>query len=295
MKRYRPKQVTNPITPTPAPSTTKSGMYVNGFTATLPDNSLRAALKSFIEKKGFNFLIFYMGSLLDNSTNRTLMRAFLSSLTVAKKGVNVTQSVNAINTSDAGTTAAYNVGCSNASEKFNLFVQEGEFWHANNYFNSFSEYAANSLLIYNYCVANNITYDTYLARCEDVAGVTPDADVATWIVQHSDTIHLVDYVNKTKFNTYKGLSDGIKAQIQLIANAANQEGKIQKINILWASEGNYVNGVATNMRDVFVENPTLLPVFEMFKTVYDAWDFPNKSNISLTGQNIYGYNGIKDL
>lgn len=295
MKRYRPKQNTNPPVPTPVPSSVKNGMYVNGFTTTLPDNSLRTALKNFIVAKKFNFLIFYMGSLLDNSTNRGLMRTFLSGLTVDKKGVNVTQSANAINTSDAGTPAAYNVGCTNASEKFNLFVQEGEFWHENNYFASFEAYKTNSLLIYNYCQANNITYDAYVSKCEDVANVAIPSEIAYWLVQHSDTIHLVNYINVAKFNKYSGLSDGIKEQIQLYANAAYLAGKTQKINILWASEGNYVNGVATNMRDYFVANPTLLPAYETFKTAYDGWSFTNKSNISITGQNNYGYNGIKDL
>lgn len=282
------------------------------LTGILGSSTPTNALKTWLSSKSITNPIFYVGSQLDDSSKRTAMRTLNTDLNTAgitKRSVNVTQSVNAINESDAGTPAAFNVGCATAAEKFTCFSQEWEFWKSNPY-GDFATFKANDLAIYNYCVANNIEYNIYVARCKDVSYVpavivnnvviTPQVgfapeEVALWLVQKHETIYLVDYVSTEKFNTYSGLSDGIKTQIQLFANAAKTAGKTQKMQILWAAEGNIVDGVPTNMYTYFVANPTLIPAYNTFKIAYDDWNFSNKTSLNFQGQNIYSYTGIKDL
>jgi hypothetical protein len=67
------------------------------------------------------------------------------------------------------------------------------------------------------------------------------------------------------------------------------------MQILWAANGNSVNGVDTNMRTFFVQNPTLTPAYDGFKIAYNNWKFTNKESINFLGQNIYSEEGIKDL
>lgn len=280
----------------PVPTTLQRTIYVS-LSGILGSATPTNALKTWLSAKNITNPIFYVGSQLDDSSKRTAMRTLNTELNTAgivKRSVNVTQSVNAINLSDAGTPAAYNVGCATAAEKFTCFSQEWEFWKSNPY-GDFATFKTNDLAIYNYCQANNIEYNIYVARCKDVAGVSTPEQVALWLVQKHDTIYLVDYVSTDKFNTYSGLSDGIKTQLRLFADAASAAGKVQKIQILWASEGNVVDGVPTNMYTYFVANPTLIPAYNTFKTAYDAWSFPNKSSLNFTGQNIYAYDGIKSI
>lgn len=298
MSEKRSNQVTpTPTNTPPVVAVTDFVLYITEFTTILPDGAKRTALKTFLPNKRVTKPIFYLGSLLDNSSNRTLMRTLnteLNQLGITKRHANVTQSVNAINLSDSGTPAAYNVGCVTAAEKFTGFSQEWEFWKTNPY-GDFATFKTNDLAIYNYCQANGLTYDIYVARCKDNAGAFTPEQVADWLVAYHDTIYLVDYVSTSKFNTYKGLSGGIKEQIQLIADAAKRANKVQKMSILWASEGNLVNGVATNMRTYFEINPTLIPAYNEFKIVFDKWKFNNSSSVKFTGQNLYGYDGVKDL
>ena len=283
------------VKPTPT-STVQRSIYVS-LTGILGSATPTTNLKNWSVSKGITNPILYLAALLDNGTNRTSMRTLnteLNTLGITKRSANVTQSTNAINEADAGTPAAYNVGCTTAAEKFTNFSQEWEFWKSNPY-GDFATFKTNDLAIYNWCLANNVKYDIYVARCKDVAGVSTPEQVASWLVTYHDTIYLVDYVSTEKFNTYSGLSDGIKAQIQLFANAAKAAGKVQKMQILWASEGNVVSGVPTNMYTYFVANPTLIPAYNTFKVAYDAWIFANKTSINFLGQNIYAYDSIKSL
>lgn len=279
-----------------APATLKKSIYVS-LTGILGSATPTNSLKTWLVNKGITNPIFYLAALLDNGTNRTSMRTLnseLNTLGITKRSANVTQSVNAINLADAGTPAAYNAGCATAAEKFNAFSQEWEFWKSNPY-GDFATFKTNDLAIYNYCQANSIEYNIYIARCKDVAGVSTPEQVADWVVAKHENIYLVDYVSTAKFNTYSGLSDGIKTQLQLIADAAKRANKVQKVQILWASEGNVVDGVPTNMYTYFVANPTLIPAYNAFRTAYNAWSFANKTSINLNGQNIYAYDSIKSL
>ena len=286
--------------PTPVTSTF-NGMYVNGFTGILGNATEETKLKSFIPRKKINDLTFYIGDLFLDSAKRTAFRALATSLRTAGQtriGSNVTKKENCID-NVVGTEAHYNAECTNANQKINVFTQEGEPWHENDSFDSFAEYKANDDLILAYCKANNITYDVYLARCRDVAGVATDAQCADQAVLH-DTIFLVDYVSTTKFNTYSGLSDGIKEQLTLISAAAGRwvnpdtlaVGKTQKVVILYASEGN----AGANMATYFQQNPSLLPANDKFQLAYKNWNATAvKSKLSVKGMKIYAYTGIKNL
>jgi hypothetical protein len=282
----------NPSTP-PTPTGTKLGQYVNKLSEIIADNAKKTALKSFIVAKKLYFNIFYTGDVLSTSQNRTYMRTLLSEIS-GVKGANVTKSINAINESDLSTPAGYNTTCTTAAEKFTMLSQEWEFWKTNTT-GTFEEFKTNDLAIYNYCQSNNLLYNIYVARCKDYQGIFEDAEVADWVVAYHDTIYLVDYISTEKYNTYKGLSQGIKDQIILIADAAKRANKIQNISILWASEGNLVNGVPTNMRTFFEQNKTLVPAYDGFIAAYKDFNFTNKLSVKFTGQNVYAYDSLKDL
>jgi hypothetical protein len=282
--------------------TVERHLYING--SVLGNNTNETNMRTFLSAKSIGAPIFYLSNYLDDAGNRTAMRALntlLNTAGVSQRGANVTQSVNAINLADEGTPAAYNVGCATAAEKFTFFSQEWEFWKSNPY-GDFATFKTNDLAIYNHCADNNLKYHIYVARCEDQAGISEPEEVADWLVNGDeenpishDVIYLVDYVSTAKFNKYKGLSDGIKTQIQLIANAAKNTGKVQKIMPLWASQGNVVGGVPTNMFTYFQANPTLIPAYNTFKTAYDGWKFTNKTSVKFIGQNIYAYDSLKAL
>lgn len=284
------------------PTTQPFSLYIDGFDDILANSGAETTLKNFIVTKKINNPIFYMGSLLSDSGKRTAMRTFNTSLHAAgitKRSVNVTTD-SAVDGS-ASSKSKFNEDCTLGSQQFTNFSQEWEFWKSNPY-GDFATFKTNDLAIYNWCLANQVKYDIYVARCKDNAGVSTPEQVADWLVGGDennpishDTIYLVDYISTDKYNTYKGLSDGIKTQIQLIADAASRAGKVQKMQILWASQGNIVSGVPTNMRTYFQANPTLITAYNGFKNAYNAWSFTNKSSINFTGQNIYAYSGISDL
>ena len=203
--------ITPPV-PTPVPTTTESITYINGFSTLIGDSDAKIDLRTFITTKKLSSIIYYTGSSLDNTTNRAYLRGLNAAITIVK-GANVTKSINAITESDLGTPAGYNTTCTNDSEKLTMFSQEWEFWKSNPN-GDWEAFKTNDLAIYNYCQSHNITYNIYVARCKDpkVGGATPE-QVADWLVGKHDTIYLVDYCTTDKFNTYKGLSPGIQAQI----------------------------------------------------------------------------------
>lgn len=274
----------------PNSTTTRNGVYINNFDEVLGNSGEEASLKTYLLSVKINDLTFYMGSLLDNSGNRTSMRSYMSSLTTAgftRRASNVTQATGCIYPLKVGTEAYYNAGCATAAEKFNGFTQEWEFWHDNPY-GTFDTFKVKDDSILAYCTANSMYYDIYVARCRDYTGTYPDSAVARQVVKH-ETVYLVDYVSTSKYNTYKGLSDGIKTQLDIIGAAAKKAGKVQKVCILWASEGND----GANMETFFLANPTLLPAFNGFKTAYNNWSSTYKSSLNIVGQKIYATTGLR--
>ena len=271
------------------PATTESGIYADNWGPYISNPSW---WQTTIVANKVNFVTYYMSSLLDDSGNRTLMRAHLTNMVnagIKRNFCNVTKSVNAITVSDSGTAAGYNNSCSTSAQKFTGLSQEWEFWKDNPY-GDFATFKTNDLAIYNYCKAQGLEYNIYVARCKDVAGVSSADQVAYWLVTHHDNIYLVDYVSTAKYNTYKGLSDGIKTQLILIANAAKAAGKVQKIQILWASTGN----AGDNMYSWFIAHPNLLDAYSGFKNAYNNWPFTNKTSLNITGQKIYNFSGLYD-
>jgi hypothetical protein len=270
-----------------------SGMYVNQFNTILGFPLMEADLLDFIASKNMNDLTFYMSTLLNTSGNRTAMRALVTQLKNAGQTrvfSNVTQADNCINESDPGTEASYNNGCANNTEKFTGFTQEWEFWNSNNPYGPFADFIPDDIAIYNYCQANNMTYDIYVSRLEDYIGTYSDAEVAEHVVAYHDTVHLVAYITESTYNNNKGLSQVRKDQLILLGTAALAADKVQDFTILWAANGN--NDV--NMRTWFESNPDL-NAYAGFKQAYDAWSHPAKAGLNLVGQKIYAYSGISDL
>jgi hypothetical protein len=268
------------------------GMYVNDMVNILGNSSEETNLLNFISNKYMNDLTFYMGSLLNDGTNRNYMRGLIDqihNLGVSRVFSNVTQAVNCIDENNAGTEASFN-NSSLPNERFDGFTQEWEFWNSNNPYGSFGAFINDDIAIANYCQAKNLTYDIYVSRCEDYAVVYTDQQVATHVVQYHDTIHLVAYITEATYTSNKGLSAARKTQLDLIGNAALQLGKVQRVSILWAAEGN--GGV--NMGSWF-QNNTDLNAFIKFETEYNAWISSAKAGIELVGQKIYRYTGIKNL
>ena len=269
-----------------------NGMYVNGFSSILGNGGSQSALVNFISNKAMNDLTFYMGSLLNTSQNRTYMRSLVSQLHTAGQTrifSNVTQAINCIDTNNPGTEASYNSG-SSANEKFDGFTQEWEFWNSGNPYGDFSAFMADDIQIYNYCQANNMKYDIYLSKCEDYTTTYTDTQIADHIVTYHDTVHLVAYISESTYNSNKGLSPVRKAQLELLGNAAMNNGKVQKFTILWAANGN--SGI--NMRTWFQSNPSLI-AYTGFENEYNNWTSSAKSGLEFTGQKIYAYSGIYDL
>lgn len=278
---------------TNAPTATAFSLYINGFDSILGDTNAQNTLKSFLLTKKVTQPIFYMGSLLSSGTNRTNMRAFNTQLHTAgitKRSANVTQA-SAVDTNDPASKASFNIGCTSDSQKFTHLTEEAEFWHTNDYVANFAEYVDICDTIKAWTDANGVTFDAYFARCIDVAGVATPAEIADYLVATFDTLKLVDYITTDKFNTYKGFSPSIRTQFQLIADAAKRANKVQKIELIYAANGN--NG--ENMRTYFQANPTLLPAYNTSKTEYNGIDFNNKTNLNFLGTTIYALSGVSDL
>ena len=278
-------------------TTTPFSLYIDGFDAILGNGTAENALKSFLLTKKITNPIFYMGSLLSSSGNRTAMRSYNTALNTAgivKRSVNVTQAT-AVDTNDPASKASFNIGCSTAAEKFTNFRSEIEFYKSNPYVNSFAEFMTEANTIKAWTDANGVTYDCYYARAEDVSGAMTPTEVADYLVATFDTLCLVNYILPSKFATYGGFSPSIKTQFQLIADAAKKAGKVQKMDMIFAAQGNVVNGVPTNMRDFYVANPTLISSYNTAKSTFNAWTFTNKSSINFLSQTIYARTGVYDL
>lgn len=274
--------------------------YIDDMETILPSPSLTTELRAFEIEKQITIPIYYMGSLLSVSGNRTLMRALLSTNVtqgITTNGVNVTQASNAVDTENPASKASFNNGAANNSEKFTHFFEEIEFWKSNPYVTSFAEYQTQCDEIKEWTDSNGVTFCVYFARCRDCATVSPQnpEDIATYLVDTFDTLMLVDYVDTDKFNRYNGLSPSIRAEIELIATAAKNAGVVKKLNVIFAANGNLVDDVPTNMRSYFVANPTLLPAYNQMLSEYNNWDFDDKEFLDFQGMTIYSYSGISDL
>ncbi len=268
------------------------GMYVNDMINILGNSSAETNLTNFISNKYMNDLTFYMGNLLNDANNRNYMRGLISqihNLGVSRVFSNVTQASNCIDESNPGTEASFNNSAA-ANEKFDGFTQEWEFWNSNNPYGSFGAFINDDIAIANYCQANNLTYDIYVSRCEDYAGIYTENMVAEHLVLYHDTIHLVAYITEATYNSNKGLSLTRKTQLEYIGNAALQLGKVQRVTILWAAQGNSGVNMAT-----WFQNNTALNAFIGFETEYNAWTSSAKAGIELVGQKIYAYTGIQNL
>ena len=268
-------------------------LYIDGFDAILGDSGAEATLQSFLLTKKITQPIFYMGSLLSNSGNRTSMRAFNTSLNTAgiiSRSANVTTAI-AVDENDPSSKASFNIGCTTDAQKFTHYSEEIEYYKSNPYVNNFNEYIAICDTIKTWCDANNVIYDCYTARCVDVAGVTPPEEIADYLIATFDTIMLVNYISEAKFISYGGFSPSIIAQFQLFADAASRAGKVQKIKMLWAANGN----AGVNMNSYFVANPTLIPAYNSAKSTYNGLSLNNKTNLNFLGQSIYSYSGVAGL
>ena len=276
------------------------GLYFDSFSATLGDPTATSFMLNFFNEKQITQPIFYLASLLDDADNRTDMRAINTSLNnqnITDIAANVTQAANVIDPQDAGSIAGFNEDSTEDTQKFTTVVEEIEFYKSNPYVNSFAEYQTNCDLIKEWADANGVIYQAYYARCRDCATVNPQtsAQIATYMVQTFETLKLVDYVSTEKFNQYNGLSASIKAEIELIAVAAQAQGKVQNMELIFASQGNVVSGVPTNMRTYFQANPTITPAYNQVMSEYNNWDFLYKSYINLKGFTVYAKTGIYDL
>jgi hypothetical protein len=269
-------------------------VYIDDFDTVLGNSPAENTLKSFLVNKGFQAPIFYLSNLLDNPINRTSMRALnlsLNGLGVTNRSANVIQSINAIDESNLGTPAGFNTTCSSNSEKFNHFTSEAEFWHNNGYYATFDEFAVDAQLTYDYCNNNGIIYDAYVSRCLDLSGIRTPEYVADWLVKHFDTILLENYISTASFLSNDGMTNHVKIQLQLLADAAYNNNKIQKVQILFASEGN----TGINMGSYYNSYPTLTPSFTIFENAYNALSYSNKDSIDLNGQSIFAYQSLKNL
>lgn len=274
-------------------------LYIDDFDAILGNETAETTLKDFIVEKNITQPIFYMGTLLSNSSNRTAMRAFntsLNSVGVVERSANVTSAI-AVDEEDPSSKASFNIGCTTNAQKFTNFRSEIEFYKANAYVDSFAEFMVIADEIKTWCDANNVTYDCYYARAKDIATVNPmtPEEVADYLVATFDVLCLVNYILPSKFATYGGFSPSIVAQFQLIADAANRAGKTQKMDMIFASQGNIVNGTPENMRDFYVANPTLIPSYNSAKSTFNGLSLTNKDNINFLSQTIYARQGVYDL
>lgn len=272
-------------------------LYIDDFDTILGNGTAETTLKDFIVEKNITQPIFYMGTLLSNSSNRTAMRAFntsLNSVGIVERSANVTSAI-AVDEEDPSSKASFNIGCTTNAQKFTNFTEEIEIWKSNPYANNFTEYMAICDEIKTWCDENNVIYDVYIARCLDVAGITPPEEIADYIVATFNTILFVNYVSEAKFITYGGFSPSVIAQFQLFADAANRAGKVQKIKMLFCANGNVVNGVPTNMRSFFVANPTLIPAYNSAVSTYNSISLNNRDNLDFLGQAIYSLEGVADL
>lgn len=276
---------------------TPSEVYINGTTDILGNPSNTSSLNLYLNTKKINGVIVYLASLLDDAGKRASMRDLntaWSSLGIANRSANVTQSVNAINIADLGTPGGFNTTCTTVGQKFTSMTSEIEWWKPTNpYFSNFDDFIADNILIYDFCQANNLKNNAYIARFKDGGGSRTAEYCADWCVAHYDVINLVDYVSTEKFITYKGLSDGIKTQLILMGEAAKRIGKVQKFNILFASEGNIVSGVPTNMKTWFDSHPLILDSYDTFTSAYNSWTTNAKTGLKKSGQNIYAQEGLR--
>ncbi|WP_288983722.1 hypothetical protein [uncultured Flavobacterium sp.] len=273
------------------------GLYIDDFDDILGNSTNENTLRDFLVEKNITQPIFYMGSLLSSGGNRTAMRAYNTTLNtygIVERAANVTQA-SAVDTEDPSSKASFNLGCTEDSQKFTHMAEEIEFYKSNPYVNNFTEYMAICDEIKEWCDDNGVIYNAYYARCEDVADITSPEDIADYMVATFDTLMLVDYVSTAKFETYQAFSPSIIAQFQLIADAANRAGKVQKIQLIFAANGNVVNGVPTNMRTYYQANPQLIQSFNAAKSKYNTLTLTNKDNLNFIGQTIYSLEGVADL
>jgi hypothetical protein len=273
------------------------GLYIDDFGTILGNTTNENTLRDFLVEKKITQPIFYMSTLLSSGSNRTAMRAYntmLNTYGITERSANVTQA-SAVDTEDPASKASFNIGCTEDSQKFTHFSEEIEFYKSNPYVNNFTEYMAICDEIKTWCDANNVIYNAYYARCEDVADITSPTDIADYMVATFDTLMLVDYVSTAKFETYQAFSPSIIAQFQLIADAANRAGKVQKIQLIFAANGNVVNEIPTNMFSYYQANPQLIQSFNAAKSKYNTLTLTNKDNLNFIGQTIYSLEGVADL
>lgn len=279
---------------------TRRWLYVNDFTW-VTDAVRRAAFTAFCVTKKFKRLSFYdLSSVCSSGAGRTAFAVFLAECNAAglvvNTGVGQTNS-GLIEMSNNASRAYYNA---NYTPKLQGITREWEFWKSNPN-GDFSAFITESDLAATYCITNNILHIIYLARCKDVAGIYTPAQVANYVIDKYDEVNLVNYCDEEKYLQYSGLSSGYLAQIVLLGEAARLAGKVVKINVLVASQGNLVDGVPTNLGTYFASHPNYWDYMMLFRSKYNATDVKNaagqnlKPYIDIDGGMIYGLVGLTTI
>lgn len=272
-------------------------LYVNDFTW-VTDAVKRAAFIAFCLAKKFNALAFYdLSSVCGSGAGRTAFAAFLGECDAAgltlRTGVGQTND-GLINLANNASRAYFNA---NYSPKLQGITREWEFWKSNPNGN-FAAFMAESNTASTYCIANNLLHIIYLARCKDVAGAYTPEQVADYVVATFDEVNLVNYCNEVKYIENGGISPGYLAQLVLLGDAARRAGKVVKINVLVASQGNVVDGVPTNLGTYFASHSNYWDFMTLFASKYNAIEVKNaagtnlKPYINANGGDIYGLAGL---
>jgi hypothetical protein len=298
-----------PVTPS------VKGLYINDYNTIVGNTTQENALLNWIQAKGINHVYCYdLNTICSTNAGRSALRALNPKL--RQRGVIRIGGVGGSSATLIGTEASsrrsYNSGCSLATQKFDIFNLENEFWNYNGVSpftqpgsntalrfecNTTSDWNSQNTSIFNWGNTNGIQTDFYIGLIRDgkTSPATPPSSlkvpastIANNLVIANDRILLSAYMTTAQFvQSSNSAFDRIKANLQLIGERAVAARKVTNVAII-------LHGGTSYMYSYF-QTHTFQQAWTVLRNAFNASTGTWKNGINLVGYVIYGYQQVKNI
>ncbi|HHB78356.1 MAG TPA: hypothetical protein ENK85_03900 [Saprospiraceae bacterium] len=278
---------------------THRGVYVNDFVndVILGDVAKEDSLIDWTQRNGLNHLYLYNTHqiLVTDTTLRPKLSTFIAKCKNLSHPIKVTL-VSGGHSSAEAMAPYYDMRYTDPDG----MVSEIEFWNGSGSFDNFLSWTSILSDIRMTLYPNmlhprdpDLQRRYYVGKIKDAAGVYDSMQVAKHLVLAHDQIFLANYHNNAYELSNSSTPNGIRARLQLLANAAYSENKKAHLVILFNVRQDSPAPNIFSYFDVNDGNHTFLQAFESFKSDFNNFAMDHKDMIVLDGFGIYRYSDAR--
>jgi hypothetical protein len=290
-------------------------IYVNDYNTIVGNSVQETALLNWIQSKSINYVYCYdLNDICSTSAGRTALRAL--NIKLRQRGVvriaGIGGSQNTLIGTATNSRASYNLGCSYASQRFDIFNLENEFWNYNGVSpytqpgsntalrfecNTTTDWNSQNQAIWQWGNLNGVETDFYIGLIRDgkTSPATPPFDqklnpvaIATNLILANDRILVAAYMTSAIFTqSATSAYNQIRANLVLIGERAIANNRVTDIVFIFHGGADYMYS--------YFQNNTFNQAWLTMYNAYVADVGAYKAGIRLRGYAIYGYQQVKTL